>query len=69
MIQNMGSTIAHEQLSEAWVTQFLNRQPNTLKSKWSTAMDATRHKADSHSKYKLHFDLLHAEMKEYNILA
>jgi hypothetical protein len=64
MIQNIGSTIAHEQLSEAWVTRFLNRHPDTLTSKWSTGMDATRHKADSHLKYKLYFDLLHAKMKE-----
>jgi hypothetical protein len=31
-------------------------------------MDATRHRADSHLKYKLYFDLLHAKMKEYNVL-
>jgi hypothetical protein len=68
MIQNIGSTIAHEQLSEAWVTRFLNRHPDTLTSKWSTGMDATRHKADSHLKYKLYFDLLHAKMKEYKVL-
>jgi hypothetical protein len=66
-IQNMGSTIAHEQLSEAWVTRFLNRHANALTSKWGTGMDATHNKADSHLKYKLYFDLLHSKMEEYSI--
>jgi hypothetical protein len=31
-------------------------------------MNATHHRADSHLKYKPYFDLLHAKMKEYNVL-
>jgi hypothetical protein len=31
-------------------------------------MDATCHRADFRLKYKLYFDLLHAKMKEYNVL-
>jgi hypothetical protein len=68
MIHNMGSTIAHQQLSKAWVILFPNRHPHKLVSKWSTGMDATCHKADFHLKYKLYFDLLYSKMKEYNVL-
>jgi hypothetical protein len=67
MIQNIDCTIANEQLSEARVTRFLNRHPNVLTSKWSTSINATRYKADSHLKYKLYFDLLYSKIEEYSI--
>jgi hypothetical protein len=68
MIRNFASTIAHERVSEAWVVRFKHRHHNTLVSKWGTAMDATRHAADSYIKYKLYFNLLHGKMEEHKIL-
>jgi hypothetical protein len=67
MIQNFASTIAHERVSLAWVTRFKARHHDALISKYTTAMDATRHAADSYIKYKLHFDLLHGKMEEHEI--
>ncbi|KAF1354536.1 hypothetical protein EJ07DRAFT_66651, partial [Lizonia empirigonia] len=61
MIRNFASTIAHERVSESWVTRFKHRHEDALISKWGTAMDATRHSADSYFKYKLYFELLHGK--------
>jgi hypothetical protein len=68
MIQNFASTIAHERVSESWVTRFKHRHLDALISKWGRAMDATRHKADSYFRYKLYFELLHGKMEEHQIL-
>jgi transposase-like protein len=43
MIRNFSSEVAHQQLSESWVTRFINRHKIYLISKWTTAMDRTRH--------------------------
>jgi transposase-like protein len=59
MIKNFSSEVAHQQLSESWVTRFINRHKLHLISKWTTAIDRTRHLADSESKYRLYFELLH----------
>ena len=47
MIRNFSSEVAHQQLSESWVTRFINRHKIHLISKWTSAMDRTRHLADS----------------------
>jgi transposase len=57
MMRNFASIIAHQEISESWV------------SKWSKAMDAVRHHAESYLKYKLCFDLCHEKMAQYNIQA
>ena len=67
MIRNFASTIAEEQLSESWVTRFINRHSIHLISRWATGMDSNRHQADSGDKYSLYFDLLGDKIKEYNI--
>ncbi|CAE7002980.1 HTH Tnp Tc5 domain containing protein [Pyrenophora teres f. teres] len=53
MIRNFSSEVAHQQLSESWVTRFINRHEIYLISKWTSAMDRTRHLADSEPKYRL----------------
>jgi hypothetical protein len=67
MIRNFATTIAHERVSEAWVTRFKQRYHDRLILKWGCAMDATRHKADLNFKYKLYFDLLYGKMEEHEI--
>jgi hypothetical protein len=69
MIKNFASSIAHQQVSESWVTRFINRYPDQLISKWSNAMDRTRHLADSEQKYELYFELLHQKIAEYQLEA
>ena len=69
MIRNFSSEVAHQQLSESWVTRFINRHKIHLISKWTSAMDRTRHLADSESKYRLYFELLHQKITEYHLEA
>jgi hypothetical protein len=69
MMRNFASVIAHQEISESWVTRFLHRNNDRLISKWSKAMDAVRHHADSHLKYQLYFDLLYEKIALYNIQA
>ena len=69
MIRNFSSEVAGKELLESWVTRFLHRNYDCLISKWTTAMDATRYKADSLSKYKCWFELLHSKIKEYGVEA
>ena len=67
MIRNFASSLAGRDVSETWVTRFINRNSSHLISRWQTAMDRKRHKADSEAKYSLYFDHLHDKMKEYNV--
>ena len=69
MIRNFSSEVAHQQLSESWVTRFINRHKIHLISKWTSAMDRTRHLADSELKYRLYFKLLHQKITEYHLEA
>jgi hypothetical protein len=69
MIRNFSSEVAHQQLSESWVTRFVNRHKIHLISKWTSAMDQTRHLADSESKYRLYFELLHQKITQYHLEA
>ena len=59
MVTNFASSIAKRELGESWVTRFLNRHNLELISKWTSAIDRTRHQADSYTKYERYFDLLH----------
>jgi hypothetical protein len=69
MIQNFSSAVAYQQLSESWVTRFIHRHKLELISKWASAMDRTRHLADSESKYRLYFELLSQKITQYNLEA
>lgn len=68
MVRNFASTIAKTRVSEAWATRFISRYECDLTTKWTTGMDAVRHKADAGSKYNLYYDLLHPKMSKYEIL-
>jgi hypothetical protein len=68
MVQNFASEVAKTRVSEAWVTRFIARHRDTLISKWTSGMDAVRHRADSKLKYELYFDLLHDKIESYNVL-
>lgn len=68
MIRCFATTIYKGQVGEGWVTRFLNRNHDSLTTKWTSGMDRNRHEADSEWKYNQHFDLLHAKMEQYDIL-
>ncbi len=67
MVQNFASHIAKQDVSESWVTRFINRHSIKLISRFATGMDQERHAADSESKYRLYFDLLERKIAEYDI--
>ncbi|KAG9194058.1 hypothetical protein G6011_04093 [Alternaria panax] len=67
MIRSFASSLAGKEVSETWLSRFLNRNSSHLISRWQTAMDRKRHKADSGAKYSLYFKLLHDKMKEYEL--
>jgi hypothetical protein len=69
MIRNFSSEVAHQQLRDRWASRFINRRKIHLISKWTTAMDRTRHLADFESKYGLYFELLHQKITEYQLEA
>ena len=43
IIMSFASQVAHRQLSESWVTRFINRHSIHLISRWSTRLDSDRH--------------------------
>jgi hypothetical protein len=67
MIRNFASQIAQRELGVHWVDRFVKRYPDQLISKWTTAMDNSRHKADSGSKYSLYFNLLREKIEQYHV--
>jgi hypothetical protein len=67
MIQNFASQIAAQPVSASWVTCFIGRNRIDLITKWTTAMDRTRHKSDSLLNYELYFDLLHSKIEKYDV--
>ncbi|PVH90637.1 hypothetical protein DM02DRAFT_547429 [Periconia macrospinosa] len=66
-IKNYASCVSESDVSETWVTRFLNRHREELKSIWTSAMDRCRHRADSVYKYELYFELLMEKIHEYSI--
>jgi hypothetical protein len=67
MIRNFASQIAKRELGVNWVDRFVQQHPEQLISKWTTAMDNSRHKADSGRKYSLYFDLLREKIEQYRV--
>ena len=67
IIRSLASSLLGREVLESWVSRFLHRNSSHLISRWQRPMDQKRHKADSATKYRLYFELLHNKMKEYNI--
>ena len=68
MIQNFATEITGDEVSESWVTRFLNRHLDRLIVKWSDPMTAERHNAESYNKYKEYFDILQLKITQYDVL-
>ncbi|RYN89936.1 hypothetical protein AA0120_g6512 [Alternaria tenuissima] len=67
MIQRYALSLAGFEVTEQWVSRFINRHPDHLISCYTKGMTRLRHSADSGSKYSLYFKLLHEKMEEYNV--
>ena len=67
MIKRFACSLAGKEVSETWVTRFINRNNNHLISRYTQGMDRLRHKADSGDKYHLYFKLLHQKINEYQV--
>jgi hypothetical protein len=69
MIRNFASQIAKKEVGLNWASRFVQRYPDQLTSRWATALDNCRHKADSRSKYSLYFSLLRDKIDQYGVEA
>lgn len=67
MLKNFAAPIIGRELSDSWVTDFINRNSDTLINAWTTPMDKDRHKANRGDKYRLYFELLHHKMAQYDM--
>jgi hypothetical protein len=68
MIQDFASELAHDAVSDTWVSDFLHRHTDTLLCKRSRAMDRQRHCASSEDKYKQYFDVLYSAIERYGVM-
>jgi hypothetical protein len=69
MIRNFASKVAKWPPSNAWISRFLKRNSDTLKSRWTTGIDRTRHQADTEDSYCTHFELLYSKILKYDVEA
>jgi hypothetical protein len=69
MIRNFASKVAKWPPSDAWISRFLKRNSNTLKSRWTTGIDRARHQADTEDSYRTHFELLYSKILKYDVEA
>jgi hypothetical protein len=67
MVQYFASDITGHQVSESWVSRFLDPHNDELTSQFTTSMDRQRHIADSGDKYKLYYDALRDKIEFYKI--
>ena len=66
MLKNFATPVIGREPSDSGVTNFLNRNKDTLITAWTTPMAKDRHKADFGEKYRLYFELLHRELAQYD---
>jgi hypothetical protein len=67
MIKNFAHGIAKVDVSETWVTRFLQQHKDVLTSQWTSPMAADCHSANSYDKYKEYFNLMQRKIAQYGI--
>ena len=67
MIQNFASSVAQKEVSDSWVTRFINKHHDRISSQWNSGMDSLRRNADSAEKYQLYFKLLEEKIRQYDV--
>tara|TARA_R110002003_G_scaffold699_2_gene21084 strand:- start:4978 stop:6333 length:1356 start_codon:yes stop_codon:yes gene_type:complete len=67
MIRNFAEEITGKSIGKCWADRFVKKNHIELLARWTSAIDASRHKADSAFKYSLYFELLRQKIEEYGI--
>ena len=67
MVANFAENIAGKPPGKNWVSRFVKRHDDELVSRFTSAIDAPRKRADSAYKYSLYFEALERKLKEYEI--
>jgi hypothetical protein len=67
MVGDFASTVTKWEVSESWITQFLQRHADELTNRWATGIDRQHHEADSRGRYEAYFNTLHAKVREYDL--
>jgi transposase len=52
MVADFAGAVAKWEVSESWVTRFLNRHADQLTTRWSAGIDRERHETDSGERYE-----------------
>jgi hypothetical protein len=67
MIKKIASEVSKWEASEAWVERSWRRNRDLLTSRYTTGIDRDRFKADTEHSYRTYLDLLHSEMRQYDV--
>jgi hypothetical protein len=67
IIKKYVAHIAEWEPSDSWVTQFLQRNKDTLTIKTAHGINRDRHKADNIDQYYNYFRLIHDKIEKYNV--
>ncbi len=58
MLRRFACELAHKSPGKNWLSRFISRHLDDLKSSYLTGLDQNRKKADNYYEYKLYFDLV-----------
>jgi hypothetical protein len=67
MVQNFASEISGITPGKNWISRFIERHKNKIKSSYLTPADIARKRADNPYQYKLFYELLTEKIKKYEI--
>ena len=67
MLRQFAFDIAKKLPKKDWSHEFCKRWSSRLSSRYMTAIDAARSKADSEQSYRLYFDLIKEKMEQYEV--
>jgi hypothetical protein len=68
MIINFVRGLAKAEVSQTWVTRFLQRHRDALTNRYTNPMASVRHAADSYDKYRAYFTVVEQNIEKYDIL-
>ncbi|KAF2626072.1 hypothetical protein BU25DRAFT_100752 [Macroventuria anomochaeta] len=69
MLKNFATPVIGREPSKSWVTDFLNRNKDTLITAWTTPMEKDCHRANCGEKYRLYFELLHRKLAHVEVVS
>ena len=69
MVRNFAHSICQKEPGKGWSSRFCKRWSHVLDSRYLTAIDISRQKADSKRSYAFYFDLLDQKIRQYEVQA